>query len=80
MIVVRYADDLVMGFEREADLLAKALIPGESEWNSYARTFVAAVVRQCKAAGRPTRPSSGGWSPSHRGTKATGRCVASRSL
>ena len=35
----------------EADLLAKALIPGESEWNSYARTFLAAVVRQCKANG-----------------------------
>ena len=35
----------------EADLLAKALIPGESEWNSYARTFLAAVIRQCKANG-----------------------------
>ena len=35
----------------EADLLAKALIPGESEWNSYARTFTAAVIRQCKAKG-----------------------------
>ncbi len=35
----------------EADLLAKALIPGESEWNSYARTFLAAVIRQCKARG-----------------------------
>ena len=35
----------------EADLLAKAMIPGESEWNSYARTFLAAVIRQCKAKG-----------------------------
>ena len=35
----------------EADLLANALIPGESEWNSYARTFLAAVIRQCKAKG-----------------------------
>lgn len=35
----------------EADLLAKALIPGESEWNGYARTFTAAVIRQCKARG-----------------------------
>ena len=35
----------------EADLLAKALIPGEIEWKSYARTFLAAVVRQCKANG-----------------------------
>ena len=35
----------------EADLLAKALIPGESEWNSYARTSTAAVIRQRKARG-----------------------------
>ena len=45
----------------EADLLAKALIPGESEWNSYARTFLAAVIRQCKARASMMRPSSGGW-------------------
>ena len=45
----------------EADLLAKALIPGESEWNSKARTFMAAVTRQCKARAPMMRPSSGGW-------------------
>ena len=37
---------------RRGGLLAKALIPGESEWNGYARTFVAAVIRQCKATKR----------------------------
>lgn len=45
----------------EADLLAKALIPGESEWNNYARTFLAAVIRQCKGRKRSAsrrRPSA----------------------
>lgn len=43
---------------QDADLLARSLIPegaggsgGASEWNGYARTFVAAVLRQCKKQG-----------------------------
>lgn len=36
---------------QDADLLARSLIPGDSEWNNYARTFVAAVLRQCKKQG-----------------------------
>ena len=41
--------DLVQGYD--ADLLARALIPGETEWHAYARTFVAAVLKRCKQEG-----------------------------
>ena len=51
----------------EADLLAKALIPGESEWNSYARTF--GLRRQLRPRCRPARSDGcrAVRSPHHRG-------------
>ena len=44
---------------QDADLLARSMVPGDGEWNAYARTFVAAVLRQCK--GRGTNDASEIW-------------------
>lgn len=41
--------DLAQAYD--ADLLARALIPGETEWHAYARTFVAVVLKRCKQDG-----------------------------
>lgn len=49
--------DLVQAYD--ADLLARALIPGETEWHAYARTFVAAVLKRCKQGGHAGGEANG---------------------